>query len=214
MRYAKTVRARFAAMAALAVAALPLCASIPRGYMGNGILRHVWGGRTLLAVADADGARDRLVKRESGVGNRESSFSYDAVRNLLTASNSTATLAFGYDIMDRLASATTTVSGVSFVASYSRDAGGLVTNLVFGRAGSPNPPSVTRTYDPDGRLTAVSDWLGHTWTFAWDGAGKPTGGAAPGGILSTNHYDAAGGCTARGLSGPVPGEGPCVTEPV
>jgi RHS repeat-associated protein len=134
---------------------------------------------------------NRLVRRESGVGGSASSFAHDPVGNLLTASNSTATLAFGYDIMDRLASATTTVSGVSFVASYSRDAGGLVTNVVFGRAGATTPPSIARAYDPDGRLASVSDWLGHTWTFAWDGAGKPTGGTAPGGIVATNHYDAA-----------------------
>jgi YD repeat-containing protein len=135
---------------------------------------------------------NRLVRRESGVGGSASSFAHDPVGNLLTASNSTATLAFGYDIMDRLASATTTVSGVSFVASYSRDAGGLVTNVVFGRAGATTPPSIARAYDPDGRLVAVSDWHGRTWTFAWDGAGKPTGGTAPGGIVATNHYDAAG----------------------
>lgn len=157
--------------------------------VGNLTNRTDGAGNTIAYSYDV---LNRLVRRESGVGGPASSFAHDPVGNLLTASNSTATLAFGYDIMDRLASATTTVSGVSFVASYSRDAGGLVTNVVFGRAGATTPPSITRTYDPDGRLASVSDWLGHTWTFAWDGAGKPTGGAAPGGILSTNHYDAAG----------------------
>jgi YD repeat-containing protein len=66
-------------------------------------------------------------------------------------------------------------------------------------------PNVCRqTYEhsavrPSGRLANVSDWLGHTWTFAWDGAGKPTGGTAPGGILSTNLYDAAGHLSSRSV---------------
>ncbi len=106
---------------------------------------------------------------------------------LLTVSNSVCGNAFAYDAMDRLTSAATSLSNATYNVTYRRDAGGLVTNLVYASG-----KTLTRTYDPDGRLVAVSDWLGHTWTFAWDGAGKPTGGAAPGGILSTNHYDAAG----------------------
>ncbi len=107
--------------------------------------------------------------------------------NLLAASNDTATLSFGYDVMDRLAAATTAVANVTFTTAYSRDAGGLATNLVHAPG-----KAVSRTFDPDGCLASVSDWFGHTWTFAWDGAGKPTGSVSPGGILSTNHYDAAG----------------------
>jgi RHS repeat-associated protein len=119
-------------------------------------------------------------------------FGYDAVGNLLTASNETATLLFSYDAMDRLTSSVSRVSvspvsSFEFPVSYARDAGGLVTNLVYAPG-----KAVARTYDPDGRLASVSDWHGRTWTFAWDGAGKPTGGTSPGGIVSTNHYDAAG----------------------
>jgi|LSQX01.3.fsa_nt_gb YD repeat-containing protein len=139
---------------------------------------------------DAFDALDRLVARD--VFNHErhekhATFAYDAVGNLLTASNETASLSFGYDVMDRLTAATTTLSNAVFTAAYARDAGGLVTNLMYapGR-------SVARTYDADGRLVSLSDWLGHTWHFAWDGAGKPTGGTSPGGIAATNRYDAAG----------------------
>ena len=110
---------------------------------------------------------------------------------LLTASNSVCRNAFAYDAMDRLTLAATSLSNATYNVTYRRDAGGLVTNLVYASG-----KTLTRTYDPDGRLASVSDWLGHTWTFAWDGAGKPTGGTAPGGILSTNHYDAAGRLSA------------------
>jgi RHS repeat-associated protein len=120
------------------------------------------------------------------------SCSCDPVGNLLTASNETATFSFAYDAMDRLTASVSRVgvspvSSFEFPVSYSRDAGGLVTNLVYAPG-----KTLTRTYDPDGRLSSVSDWLGHTWTFTWDGAGKPTGGTVPGGIVATNHYDAAG----------------------
>jgi len=136
---------------------------------------------------------NRLVRRESGVGGPASSFAHDPVGNLLSASNETATLTFGYDAMDRLITATTALSNATYTytVTYRRDAGGLVTNLVYASG-----KAVTRAYDPDGRLTAVSDWLGHTWTFVWDGAGKPTGGSSPGGIVATSHYDAAGRLSA------------------
>jgi YD repeat-containing protein len=133
---------------------------------------------------------NRLVHRQYGHGMPwpyESTLTHDAVGNLLTASNETASLSFAYDAMDRLASAATTVSNFTYTAAYARDAGGLVTNLTYAPG-----KSVTRAYDADGRLVGVSDWLGHTWTFVWDGTGKPTGSTSPGGITATNHYDAAG----------------------
>ena len=135
-------------------------------------------------------ALNRLVHRQYGHGMPwpyQSIFTHDAVGNLLTASNETAYLSFTYDAMDRLASAATTISNFTYTAAYARDAGGLITNLTYAPG-----KAVSRTYDPDGRLASVSDWLGHTWTFAWDGAGKPTGSTSPGGIVATNHYDAAG----------------------
>ncbi|NLN01051.1 MAG: hypothetical protein GX174_03980, partial [Lentisphaerae bacterium] len=130
---------------------------------------------------------NRLVMQESGVGSPASSYSYDPANNLLTASNATAYLSFGYDAMDRLTSAATSLSNFTYTAAYARDAGGLITNLTYAPG-----KAVSRTYDADGRLASVSDWLGHTWTFAWDGAGKPTGSTSPGGFVATNHYDAAG----------------------
>ncbi|HRR33965.1 MAG TPA: hypothetical protein P5026_07705 [Kiritimatiellia bacterium] len=71
-------------------------------------------------------------------------FSFDPVGNLLTASNETATLTFGYDAMDRLTSAATSLSNATYNVTYRRDAGGLVTNLVYASG-----KAVTRAYDPD-----------------------------------------------------------------
>ena len=128
---------------------------------------------------------DRLLSRFFADG--AEGFAYDAVGNLVSASNGVARETFSYDVMDRLVAATTAVAGVSFPTEWRRDAGGLVTNVVYapGRA-------VMRTYDSGGRLVAVSDWLGHEWTFAYDGAGKPTGGTSPDGTAHGFAYDAAG----------------------
>ena len=57
-------------------------------------------------------------------------FSYDAVGNLLTASNETAHLAFSYDALNRLASSETRVAGQVFGGSYAYELGGLCTTVV------------------------------------------------------------------------------------
>jgi len=119
-------------------------------------------------------------------------FAYDAIGNLLSASNATAQLTFGYDVMDRLIAATNTIhvspsSSFEFPISYKRDSGGLITNILYA-AGK----SVSRSYDADGNLVGVKDWLGHEWTFSYNGAGQPTGGFSPGSFTHGFSYDAAG----------------------
>ena len=138
--------------------------------------------------------RNRLVRRETTDGS--DAFSYDLVGNLLSASNSVACETFAYDLRDRLTNAVTRVGTNAFALSWSRDMGGLVTNVAYG-AGR----TVARTYDLAGRLVAVRDWLGHEWTFAWDGASRPTGGTSPGGTAHSFSYDAAGRLSAWSVSG-------------
>ncbi len=171
-------KARCSVLTIMVVAAFPAFASIPRHRFLNGDTRYT------------NDALDRLVSRSAeSVSSVPSvdAFSYDAVGNLLTASNAVARETFTYDVMDRLTTAATALSNAVFTAAYARDAGGLVTNLVCAPG-----KAVTRTYDTDGRLTTVSDWLGHTWSFTHDGASKPTSVLSPGGIAATNRYDAAG----------------------
>jgi YD repeat-containing protein len=98
---------------------------------------------------------------------KHATFAYDAVGNLLTASNEMARLSFTYDVMDRLATATTAVSNATFTAAYARDAGGLVTNLVYvpGKI-------VARTYDADGRLVTNQ-------TARWSGSARRCPAAGP-----------------------------------
>lgn len=130
-------------------------------------------------------ALDRLVSRTTPDDNV--SLSYDAVGNLVSAANKTATETFVYDALNRLVAATTTVSGMTVRNEWKRDAGGLVTNIVYATG-----KSVSKRYDIEGRLVAVSDWLGHTWTFNWDVAGRLVQLASPDGRVRTQSYDAAG----------------------
>jgi YD repeat-containing protein len=135
-------------------------------------------------------ALERLTFRSSP--SVEERFTYDMPGNLATASNATARLTFGYDLMDRLIAATncirvTPASSFEFPITYRRDAGGLVTNIIYA-AGK----AVSRTYDADGNLVSVKDWLGHEWAFTYDGAGKPTGGSSPGSFTHGFTYDGAG----------------------
>ena len=121
--------------------------------------------------ADGNGMRVGMVANGGGVVARRvscggvESFSSDLAGNLLSASNSVVCETFAYDLRDRLTNAVTQIGTNAFALSWSRDAGGLVTNVAYGA-----DRAVARTYDLAGRLVAVRDWLGHEWTFAWDGA--------------------------------------------
>ena len=132
----------------------------------NGVVVHAahlspWNLNAGAKTISAYDVRNRLVRRTTAAGT--DAFSYDLAGNLLSASNSVATEAFAYDLRDRLTNAVTRIGTNAFALSWSRDAGGLVTNVSFG-AGK----AVSRTYDLAGRLVAVRDWLGHEWTFSYD----------------------------------------------
>ena len=132
----------------------------------------------------------------SPCGGAEEAYVVDADGNLVEAANDIAYEAFAYDDAGRLSEAVTEVGGVVFASAWSRDADGLVTNVVY-----TDGKSVARTYDLAGRLVAVRDWLGHEWTFAWDGATRPTGGISPDGTAHSFSYDAAGRLSAWSVTG-------------
>ena len=171
-------------MVLMTTVALPLHASIPRTDDLSCQVSKVTGEGVQRPTA--------LNSPLSATPNPVRLLSFDALGHLATASNATARLTFGYDLMDRLIAATNTIrvsptSSFEFPITYRRDAGGLVTNIIYA-AGK----SVSRTYDADGKLTGVKDWLGHEWTFCYDGAGKPTGGSSPGSFAHGFTYDGAG----------------------
>ncbi len=134
----------------------------------NGVVVHAahlspWNLNTGAESVCAYDVRNRLARRTTADG--MDAFSYDLAGNLLAASNAVAAEAFAYDLRDRLTNAVTRIGTNTWESAWLRDAGGLVTNVSYG-AGK----AVSRTYDLAGRLVAVRDWLGHEWTFSWDGA--------------------------------------------
>lgn len=159
--------------------------------VGNVVSRTDGAGRTTSFAYDPC---DRLVARTTADGTE--TFSYDLVGNLLSASNGVAEETFAYDLRDRLTNAVTEVGGVAFANAWQRDAGGLVTNVVYA-----DGKSVAREYDAAGRLVAVRDWLGHEWTFSWNGLGLQTGGTSPDGTVHSFSYDEYGNLTAWSVGG-------------
>ena len=153
-------------------------------YDKNGNLTQAVDGNGVARSFTYD-ALDRLVSRTTP--DETATFTYNAVGSVLSCNNATASESFTYDAMDRLVSATTVVNGLSVKNEWLRDAGGLVTNIVYGSG-----KKLSKEYDIEGRLVRVSDWLGHSWTFAWDGAGRLVSLSSPDGRVRTQTYDAAG----------------------
>lgn len=159
------------------------------------------GVGNLLSRTDRKGNRrtfeydkvNRLVKRS--FGGKTEAFVYDDVGNMTSASNVNSLTTFTYDSCNRMTYSYLTIypaSGVTsskryFTSYYKRDLGGLVTNVTYGSTSK----AVSRTYDESGNLISVKDWLGHTWTFQYDAAGKMTRRTSPDGVNSTFTYDAA-----------------------
>jgi len=100
---------------------------------------------------------NRLVVRDAfnhEPHERHENFSYDAVGNLLTASNTTASLSFAYDAMDRLTSSVSRVtlspvSSFEFPVSNSRTPA-----LTLSR--TPTPPHLSHAADPPNDTLATS----------------------------------------------------------
>lgn len=116
-----------------------------------------------LTVTDPNGhttsyAYDDLdrVSSVTRPGSEVTSFTYDGVGNALTRTDARAkTTAFGYDDADRLIS-TTLPTGEE--TSFSYDAEGQAVGVVTGRGNASLTPAagtITRGYDPLGRLTGI-----------------------------------------------------------
>ena len=111
---------------------------------GGGVIAVGTGAETVCAYD----VRSRLARRTAADGT--DAFAYDLVGNLLSASNSVACETFAYDLRDRLTNAVTRIGTNAWELAWSRDAGGLVTNVSYG-AGR----AVARTYDLAGRGRAT-----------------------------------------------------------
>ena len=161
-----------------------------RSYLATGSIATHENGNGEITGYTYDSC-NRLIKETSLADNQVSAFSYDVAGNMLSASNAVSQMSFSYGALNDLTSANMKISSHTFPLNWSRDVGGLVTNITYAVG-----KDVSRAHDLNGRLTSVTDWLGHTWTFAYDDAGRAIGGTSPGGVSHSVAYDAAGRVSA------------------
>ncbi len=93
-----------------------------------------------------------------------------------------------YDAMDRITSVSDTLTNKSI--GYTYDAASRVKTTVY-----PGGQTLTRNYDPAGRLIGLTDWAARNSAFTYDKVGRLLTHAYPNGITSAITYDKAGRAT-------------------
>lgn len=93
-------------------------------------------------------------------------FAYDEDGSLTSMVDGTGTSTYEYDQLDRL---THNEDGNGDTVGWEYNLGDQAVGLRY-----PNGKSISRAYDEDGRLESVTDWLGHTTSFAYNADSAPT----------------------------------------
>ena len=114
------------------------------------------------------------------------SYGYDADGNPTSVGSDQ----YAYDSLDRL---TSNANGYSQVTRYTYDLANRVAAIAYPQ-GILGPwkyatGTVSRAYDAEGNLTAVSDWLSHTNTFSYDADANLTAQTLGDGSTATYGYD-------------------------
>ncbi|MBI5386719.1 MAG: RHS repeat protein [Verrucomicrobia bacterium] len=155
-----------------------------RTYNSRGLLETVHEPSQDTATLYYD-ARNRLTNRVDGAGS--ALYRYDPNNNLLSVTENSQTLSWGYDTRDRV-SAFTNAEG--FVLQYAHDQNGNLTNLVY-----PGSRAVRYAYDSHNRLTNVVDWANRQTSLEYDLAGQLKKITRPNGTVRETSYDAGGQAT-------------------
>ncbi len=87
-------------------------------------------------------------------------YEYNKDGKVTQMKDGSGTTKYAYDQLDRL---TEVENGHKEVIKYEYNLGNELTRVTY-----PNGKAVTRTYDKDGQLEKVTDWLEHTTKFAYD----------------------------------------------
>ena len=116
-------------------------------------------------------ALNRLTKKDiqTPAGERSvTDHTYDAVGNLLSASNASSSVSFVYDALNRAVETTQAFAGKSYSISYAYDAVGNRTSMTtpWGK--------YTYTYDALNRQTGIVNPQGITVNFSYDAVGRRT----------------------------------------
>jgi RHS repeat-associated protein len=111
---------------------------------------------------------------------QDTTFSYDEDGDLTGMVDGTGTSTYEYDQLGRLIHSE---DGNGEVVSWEWNLGDEPVGLTY-----PNGESIARGYDEDGRLESVTDWLGHTTTFAYNPDSALTVTTFPIGTGDTDEY--------------------------
>jgi RHS repeat-associated protein len=139
---------------------------------------------TTYAYDDAN----RLVGKTYSDGTPPVSFSYDAVGRMLTAANSTDTLAWTYDLAGQTLSESSAYNS-SVVENVYDDGGNRLSVSLNGSI------AMTYVYDDASRLTSISRGTS-TFAFGYDDANRRTSLAFPNAVTTAYGYDAVNRLTS------------------
>lgn len=128
-------------------------------------------------------ALNRVISREDELGH-EWSFGYDQLGRMISQIDpNTHQTQFTFDALGHLTRVDDAASGITL---YEWDALGNLTQITD----AAGKITSTRTYWDDNRLKTASDGLGHTYSYAYDGAGNQTSVLDGKGDLTVLEYDA------------------------
>ena len=166
--------------------------------------------RNLTLVVDAQGQRleftydagnqlvQKVLKDPAGALTDTVAFTYDLLGNLATATDSDSSLTFTYDALGRLIQAATgaTIAQPATPIAYTYDLNGNRVSMT-----DPEGGLTSYAYDPLNRLTTLTSPQG-TATFAYDALSRRTALVLPNGAQATSTYDAASQLTRLLNQGP------------
>ncbi|MGH9169530.1 MAG: hypothetical protein ACRD0Z_01425, partial [Acidimicrobiales bacterium] len=172
---------------------------------GNETVRSFDGADNLTAVGYADVSCGATFTPAV-------SYSYNADRSQATMTDSSGTTTWVYNGDGEVVSLE---DGAGNLETYGFDPAGNMTCMTFAGApnscaepGGSNPEMVNYTFNSDGQMSTVTDWLGTTFTYSYNAAGTETGYAVSGnggdidvaygldGAARTTSQDATDGSTA------------------
>ena len=151
-----------------------------------GRLASVTGERGDVTTHDYDRA-GQLIASTDALG-RKTSLERDAAGAITAVERSGIRQTFAHDERG-LVTEITDATGVVRHIRY--DSAGRLAATWTGDGG-PDEQATVRSYDPAGRLVALTDPLGATWQFAYDALGRRTGITDPLGRTTRASWDAAG----------------------
>lgn len=178
------------AMARLASTTTPATATCPTGcttsytYDGAGNRRTLVDaqGQTATFAYDTANELTGITYSDNRTPN-VTGITYDADGQRTAMTDGTGTSHWTWDSLHRM---TSSQNGAAQLVKYGYDLKGQMTSLTY-----PNRSPVNRQYDTAGRLTAVTDWLGHTTTFTPDADANVTSQVYPNNTTATQSFDGA-----------------------